>query len=50
VSIEAATERASGSTVADTTQHEACSFGHPGDRFWVTADGITSPIITWPTP
>jgi hypothetical protein len=37
-------------TVAGTTEHEACYFGHPGDRFWVTADGITSPTITWPTP
>jgi hypothetical protein len=28
--------------------HEACYFGRPGERFWVSANGITSPTITWP--
>ena len=28
---------------------EACYFGWPGERFWVTADGFTSPAVTWPT-
>jgi hypothetical protein len=36
-------------TVAGTSDHEACYFGHPGDRFWVTADDIASPVITRPT-
>lgn len=28
--------------------HEACYFGFTGERFYVSANGITSPTITWP--
>ncbi len=28
---------------------EACYFGYPGARFWVTADDHASPTIDWPT-
>lgn len=27
--------------------HEACYFGYRGSPFWVTANGVTSPAITW---
>jgi hypothetical protein len=27
---------------------EACYFGLPGERFWVSANGFTSPTTTWP--
>jgi hypothetical protein len=26
----------------------ACSFGHPGEQFWVQADDVRSATITWP--
>ena len=27
---------------------DACYFGYPGEQFWVEADGVRSPTITWP--
>ena len=31
-----------------TATDNACDFGYAGERFWVDADGVTSPTFVWP--
>ena len=31
-----------------TASDEACYFGYAGEQFWVEADGVRSPTVTWP--
>jgi hypothetical protein len=30
-------------------RQNACYFGYPGEQFWVEADGLRSPAMSWPT-
>ena len=31
-----------------TARDDACYFGYSGEQFWVEADDVRSPTITWP--